>query len=268
MKFNSSICRLLSGLLLLAATAVQSAQTITLASTTSTEASGLFSAIVPAFRRDTGINVKVVAVGTGQAIDIARRGDADVLLVHDREKEEAFVREGFGLRRSDVMFNDFVLIGPAADPAKARGRDILEGLRRVAASSALFVSRGDKSGTDAAERRYWQSAGIGQRGLWLRECGCGMGQALNTASGMSAYVLSDRATWANFKNRGDLTILVEADPALFNPYGVVVVNPARHPQANAKGGQVFADWITSKRGQDVIAGHRVGSQQLFFGNAK
>lgn len=268
MTVKPIICRLLPGLLLLAATAAQSAQTITLASTTSTEASGLFSAIVPAFRRDTGIDVKVVAVGTGQAIDIAKRGDADVLLVHDREKEEAFVREGYGLRRYDVMFNDFVLIGPTSDPAMARGSDVLAGLRKIAAANAPFISRGDKSGTHAAERRYWRAAGVGVKGSWLRECGCGMGQALNTASGMSAYVLSDRATWANFKNKGDLTIVVEGDKALFNPYGVIVVNPARHPQANAEGGQAFADWITSKRGQDAIASHKIGGEQLFFGNAK
>ena len=265
---RASLARSAAALLIGLSCAAHAAGSITLASTTSTEASGLFSVILPAFKKDTGINVKVVAVGTGQAIDIARRGDADVLLVHDREKEEAFVREGYGLRRYDVMFNDFVLIGPTSDPAKARGSDVLAGLRKIAAANAPFISRGDKSGTHAAERRYWRAAGVGVKGSWLRECGCGMGQALNTASGMSAYVLSDRATWANFKNKGDLTIVVEGDRALFNPYGVIVVNPAKHPQTNVKDGQAFADWITSKRGQDAIAGHRVGSQQLFFGNAK
>ena len=265
---RASLARSAAALLIGLSSAAHAAGSITLASTTSTEASGLFSVILPVFKKDTGIDVKVVAVGTGQAIDIAKRGDADVLFVHDTVKEEAFVKEGFGLKRLDVMYNDFVVIGPKADPAKAKGSDVLAGFRKIAAANAPFISRGDKSGTHAAELRYWKAAGSNSMGSQYKECGCGMGQALNTASGMSAYVLSDRATWANFKNKGDLTILVEGDKALFNPYGVIVVNPAKHPKTNVKDGQAFADWITSKAGQAAIASHKIGGEQLFFGSAK
>ena len=264
----ASLVRSAAALLIGLSGAAHAAGSITLASTTSTEASGLFSVILPAFKKDTGIDVKVVAVGTGQAIDIAKRGDADVLFVHDTVKEEAFVKEGFGLKRLDVMYNDFVVIGPKSDPARAKGPDVLAGFRKIAAANAPFISRGDKSGTHAAELRYWKAAGSNSMGSQYKECGCGMGQALNTASGMSAYVLSDRATWANFKNKGDLTILVEGDKALFNPYGVIVVNPAKHPKTNVKDGQAFVDWITSKAGQAAIASHKIGGEQLFFGSAK
>jgi len=249
------------------ATGAQSADSITMASTTSTDNSGLFTALLPAFKKDTNIDVKVVAVGTGQAIDIAKRGDADVLFVHDKEKEEAFVGEGFGIRRLDVMYNDFVLIGPKSDPAKTKGSDILRGLKAVAASSSAFVSRGDKSGTHSAELRYWKEAGVENKGAGYKECGCGMGQALNTAAGLNGYVLSDRATWANFKNKADLVILVEGDRRLFNQYGVIVVNPAKHPQVKREAAQKFADWVVSAKGQATINGYKIGGEQLFFGNA-
>ncbi len=243
------------------------ADAITMASTTSTDNSGLFSVLLPAFKKDTNIDVKVVAVGTGQAIDIAKRGDADVLFVHDKETEEAFVRDGFGLKRLDVMYNDFVLIGPKSDPAKTRGVDVLAALKAVAASGTLFVSRGDKSGTHAAERRHWRDAGVENKGAGYKDCGCGMGQALNTAAGLNGYVLSDRATWANFKNKADLVILVEGDKRLFNQYGVIVVNPARHPQVKREAAQRFADWVVSSKGQAVINGYKIDGEQLFFGNA-
>lgn len=243
------------------------ADAITMASTTSTDNSGLFSVLLPAFKKDTNIDVKVVAVGTGQAIDIAKRGDADVLFVHDKETEEAFVRDGFGLKRLDVMYNDFVLIGPKSDPAKTRGVDVLAALKAVAASGTPFISRGDKSGTHAAELRYWKDAGVENKGAGYKECGCGMGQALNTAAGLNGYVLSDRATWANFKNKADLVILVEGDKRLFNQYGVIVVNPARHPQVKREAAQKFADWVVSSKGQAVINGYKIDGEQLFFGNA-
>ena len=244
---------------------------IILASTTSTEQSGLFAHLLPLFQRATGIAVKVVAVGSGQAIDLARRGDADVLLAHDRPAEERLVADGFAVKRVPVMHNDFVLIGPAADPAHARGRDIVQALRQVRQQGGLFVSRGDRSGTHTAELRFWQLAQIepttlGGAGAY-RACGCGMGQALNMAASLDGYVLSDRGTWLAFGNRAGLTLLVEGDPRLFNPYGVMVVNPARHPHVRHAQAQQFVDWITGPAGQAAIAGFRIGGQPLFFPNA-
>jgi len=244
---------------------------IVVASTTSTEQSGLFPHLLPAFEKDTGIGVRVVAVGTGQALDIGRRGDADVVFVHDRVAEEKFLAEGGGVKRYPVMYNDFVLIGPAADPAKvAGGRDILEALRRIETSKAPFVSRADGSGTYAAELRYWKKAGVDldrSKGPWYRETGSGMGPALNTASGMDAYILADRGTWLSFRNRGNLKIVVEGDKRLFNQYGVMLVNPAKHPNVKADLGQKFIDWLVSPRGQAVIADYKIEGQQLFFPNA-
>jgi tungstate transport system substrate-binding protein len=247
-----------------------SAQTIVVASTTSTEQSGLFSYLLPAFKKASGIDVKVVALGTGQALDMGRRGDADVLFVHDQEAEEKIVAEGFAVKRFPVMYNDFVLIGPASDPAKVRGKDILEGLKRVAAANGNFISRGDKSGTHAAELRYWKTAGVDNKaamGAGYKECGCSMGPALNMASSLGAYVLADRATWLSFKNRADLVVLVEGDKRLFNQYGVMLVNPAKHPQTKVVEGQKFVDWVLSNAGQAVIASYKIGGEQLFFPNA-
>ena len=248
---------------------------IVMASTTSTEQSGLFTYLLPEFKKATGIDVKVVAVGTGQAIDMGRRGDADVLFVHDQVAEEKVVAEGFAVRRFPVMYNDFVLIGPAADPAKTKGKDIADALRKLSASNANFVSRGDKSGTHAAELRYWKTAGIDTPAdkpaisgfTNYKACGCGMGAALNIAASSGAYVLTDRGTWLAFKNRADLTILVEGDTRLFNQYGVMVVNPAKHPQTKLAEAQKFVDWVTSPAGQGVIAGYKIGGEQLFFPNA-
>ncbi|MEJ5990198.1 substrate-binding domain-containing protein [Ramlibacter sp. PS3R-8] len=246
-----------------------SAQTaITMASTTSTEQSGLFGHLLPQFKRATGIDVKVVALGTGQAIDMARRGDADVLFVHDRAAEEKFVADGFAPRRHPVMYNDFVLLGPASDPVGARGSDIVEGLKKVAAANAPFISRGDKSGTHAAELRYWQQAGVpAAKGGGYRECGCGMGPALNIAASSGAYVLADRGTWLSFKNRQGLAVLVEGDKRLFNQYGVMVVSPQRFPHVKAAQAQQFVEWVTSPAGQQVIASYRINGEQLFFPNA-
>ena len=244
------------------------AQSIVVASTTSTEQSGLFGHLLPAFKAATGIDVKVVALGTGQAIDLGRRGDADVLFVHDRVAEDKVVAEGFVLQRQDVMYNDFVVIGPKADPAKIRGNDIVEALKRVAASNGAFISRGDKSGTHAAELRFWKLAALdGAPGSGYKACGCGMGPALNMASGMGGYVLADRGTWLNFSNRGDLVVLVEGDKRLFNQYGVMLVNPAKHPQVKVAEGQKFVDWVTSAPGQAVISSYKIGGEQLFFPNA-
>ena len=244
------------------------AQTITLASTTSTEQSGLFAHLLPLFKQASGLDVKVVAVGTGQALDIGRRGDADALLVHDQAAEEKFITEGFGLQRYPVMYNDFVLIGPKTDPAAARGSDIVAALKKISAKNAEFISRGDKSGTHSAENRYWTAAELpSQRGSGYKECGCGMGPALNIAAASGAYVLADRGTWLAFKNRGDLTILVEGDKRLFNQYGVIVVNPARHPHVKVAQAQKFADWIISPAGQAAIAAYKIGGEQLFFPNA-
>jgi tungstate transport system substrate-binding protein len=244
------------------------AESITMASTTSTEQSGLFGHVLPEFRKATGLDVKVVALGTGQAIDMARRGDADVLFVHDQAAEEKFVAEGGAAKRFPVMYNDFVLIGPKNDPAFVRGADIVQALRKISSANAPFVSRGDKSGTHAAELRYWSLAGRGEhKGAGYRECGCGMGPALNIASSSSAYVLADRGTWLNFRNRAGLAVLVEGDRRLFNQYGVMVVNPARYPHVKAAQAQKFVDWITSPPGQAAIAGYRIGGEQLFFPNA-
>jgi tungstate transport system substrate-binding protein len=245
-------------------------KSITLSSTTSTEQSGLFKHLLPAFEKKTGIQVKVVAVGTGQALDIGRRGDADVVMVHDKVAEEKFVSEGFAEKRIEVMYNDFVLIGPKADPAKARGKDIQAALQKVASSKSTFISRGDKSGTHAAELRYWKAAGVevSPTQSWYKETGSGMGPALNTASGMNGYILSDRATWLTFKNRGDLAILVEGDPRLFNQYGVMLVSPSKHPHVKKADGQAFIDWIISSEGQQTIASYKVEGQQSFFPNAK
>jgi len=244
---------------------------IVVASTTSTEQSGLFGYLLPAFEKDTGIRVRVVAVGTGQALDIGRRGDADVVFVHDRPAEDKFMAENEGVRRYPVMYNDFMLVGPKGDPAKiGGGKDILEALRKVAAARAPFVSRGDKSGTHAAELRYWKAAGVdldAVKGPWYRDTGSGMGPALNTAASMSAYILADRGTWLSFRNRADLAILVEGDRRLFNQYGVMLVNPDKHASVKKVLGQVFVDWLVSPRGQAVIAGYRIDGEQLFFPNA-
>jgi tungstate transport system substrate-binding protein len=251
----------------LAAAGTVAARSITMASTTSTEQSGLFGHLLPAFKRATGIDVKVVAVGTGQAIDMARRGDADLLFVHDQPAEEKFVADGFAARRYPVMYNDFVLVGPQADPAGARGQDIAAAMQKLAARNAPFISRGDKSGTHAAELRYWTLAGVAGKGAGYRECGCGMGPALNIASSAGAYVLADRGSWVSFRNRGDLAILVEGDRRLFNPYGVLAVSPQKHPHVKAAQAQKFIDWVVSPAGQQAIAAFRVGGEQLFFPNA-
>ena len=244
---------------------------ITVASTTSTEQSGLFKHMLPIFEKKTGIQVRVVALGTGQALDMGKRGDADVAFVHDKAAEEKFVAEGFGIKRQEVMYNDFVVIGPKSDPAKAAGKDILEGLRRIEAATAPFVSRGDKSGTHAAELRYWKAAGVdlaAKKGAWYRDTGSGMGPALNTAASMNAYILADRGTWLNFKNRGELGIVIEGDTRLFNQYGVILVNPARHAHVKQADGQRFIDWVVSAEGQQAIASYKIGGEQLFFPNAK
>ncbi len=262
-------------LALLAALAAFGAQAqdrfITVASTTSTEQSGLFGYILPIFEKKTGIQVRVVALGTGQALDLARRGDADVAFVHARAAEEKFLAEGQGVRRFPVMFNDFVLIGPKGDPAKvAGGRDIVEALKKIQASQAPFVSRGDKSGTHMAELDLWKTAGIEidkAKGAWYRDTGQGMGPALNTAASMNAYLLADRATWLAFKNRGDLAILVEGDKRLYNQYGVMLVNPDKHPTVKKDLGQAFIDWLVSPEGQKTIGDYRIGGEQLFFPNA-
>jgi tungstate transport system substrate-binding protein len=244
------------------------AQSITMASTTSTEQSGLFGHLMPEFKRATGLDVKVVAVGTGQAIDTARRGDADVLFVHDQAAEEKFVAAGGAEKRWPVMYNDFVLVGPKSDPAGTRGEDVVAALKKISAVNAPFVSRGDKSGTHAAELRYWAQAGLAtNKGSGYKECGCGMGPALNIGSSANGYVLADRGTWLSFKNPGDLVVLVEGDARLFNQYGVMVVSPAKHPHVKAAGAQKFVDWITGPAGQAAIASFKINGQQLFFPNA-
>lgn len=261
---------LVAASLLLASVAQADDRFITVASTTSTEQSGLFAHLLPAFEKASGIKVRVIAQGTGQALDTGRRGDADVLFVHDKAAEEKFVAEGYGVKRQEVMYNDFVLVGQKADPAKAAGKDILAGLRRVEATQSPFVSRGDKSGTHAAELRYWKAAGVdidAKKGTWYRDTGSGMGPSLNTASSMNAYILADRSTWLNFKNRGDLAILVEGDKLLFNQYGVILVNPAKHPHVKQADGQAFIDWVVSPAGQQAIADYKIGGEQLFFPNA-
>ena len=255
---------------------------IVMASTTSTEQSGLFAQLLPAFERSRGIKVRVVAVGTGQALEMGRRGDADVLFVHDTAAETRFVAEGFGLSRRAVMHNDFVLIGPAGDPAGVKGHDIAAAMARLAASNTTFVSRADKSGTHAAELRAWALAGFGEpalrtdakkpglgggTALEYRACGCGMGAALNIASSLDAYLLADRGSWLAFKNRSHLAVLVEGDRRMFNPYGVIVVNPAKHPHTKTALAQAFSDWVVSRDGQATIAAYRVGGEQLFFPSA-
>ncbi len=248
---------------------------IVVASTTSTEQSGLFGHLLPVFEKKTGVKVRVVAVGTGQALGQGRRGDADVVFVHDQPAEEKFVADGAGVKRFEVMYNDFVLIGPKADPAKTRGTDIVDGLKKIEAAKAAFVSRADKSGTHAAEVRYWRAAGIDiekwkekEKATWYRETGSGMGPALNTASSMDAYILADRGTWLSFRNRGNLDIVVQGDTRLFNQYGVMLINPARHPHVKKELGQAFINWLISPDGQQTIAGYRIGGEQLFFPNYK
>ena len=245
---------------------------ITLASTTSTDQSGLFGFLLPAFQRDSGIAVRVVAVGTGQALKLGERGDADALLVHDRAGEDKFVAEGFGIDRRDVMYNDFVVVGPSNDPAGIKGSGSAgEAFRRIAAARAAFASRGDDSGTNRAELRLWQSIGVEVRASgagWYRELGSGMGETLNTAAGMNAYAMTDRGTWASFKNRQSLVILLEGDKALFNPYGSILVNPARHPGIKAADALIWHRWLTGPRGQAAIAGFKIDGEQLFFPDAK
>jgi tungstate transport system substrate-binding protein len=244
---------------------------ITVASTTSTEQSGLFNYLLPLFSARSGIRVNVVAVGTGQALDIGRRGDADVVFVHDRPAEEKFMAEGFGVKRFDVMYNDFVIVGPASDPAHIRGeKDVTAAFRKIAAAGAPFISRGDRSGTHEAELRFWKDAGIeiaAAKGPWYRDIGQGMGPALNMAASADAYVLADRGTWLSFKNRGPLEILVEGDRRLFNQYGVMLVSPLKHPHVKAADGQAFIDWLISPDGQAAIAGYKIGGEQLFFPDA-
>ncbi|MFB9264457.1 extracellular solute-binding protein [Bradyrhizobium erythrophlei] len=262
---------LVAAALLLTGSAFAQDRSIVVASTTSTEQSGLFGYLLPRFTQASGIAVKVVAVGTGQALDIGRRGDADVVFVHDRVAEEKFLSEGFATRRHDVMYNDFVIIGPKADPAHiASDKDVADALRKIAAAKAPFISRGDRSGTHEAELRLWKDAGIdlaAAKGDWYREIGQGMGPALNMASSSNAYVLSDRGTWLSFKNRGELAVLTEGDRKLFNQYGVMLVNPAKHPKVKAADGQAFIDWLISADGQKTIADYKVGGEQLFFPNA-
>jgi tungstate transport system substrate-binding protein len=265
--------RILLGILMLGAMPAHAQERfITVASTTSTDQSGLFGHLLPAFKRDTGIDVRVVALGTGQALDVGRRGDADVVFVHDKPAEDRFVAEGFGVARIQVMYNDFVVIGPKADPARVAGlKDVNEAFVRIQKAAAPFVSRGDNSGTHAAELRYWQSAKIdlaSAKGAWYREVGQGMGPALNTASGMGAYILADRGTWLNFRNRGDLAVLVEGDAQLFNQYGVILVNPARHPAVKQELGRTFIEWLVGPKGQATIADYKIGGEQLFFPNAE
>ena len=243
-------------------------ETIIVASTTSTEASGLFDYLLPLFTADSGITVQVVAQGTGQALETARNGDADVVLVHAKKDEEAFVAEGWGVQRFDVMYNDFVVVGPSADPAGVRAApDAKAALTAIAGAAAPFASRGDDSGTHKAELRLWKAAGIEPLGDWYRETGSGMGPTLNTATEMGAYVLADRGSWLAFGNKGDLVVLSQGDPALFNPYGVILVNPVKHPHVKAAAGQAFIDWLISDKGQAAINGFRIGGEQAFFGNA-
>ncbi|MEO8133648.1 MAG: substrate-binding domain-containing protein [Betaproteobacteria bacterium] len=259
------------GVLLHANTTHAQERFITVASTTSTEQSGLFSHILPLFEKKSGIKVRVVALGTGQALELARRGDADVVFVHAKAAEEKFLAEGHGVKRMPVMYNDFVLIGPNGDPAKvAGGQDIVDALKKIRAAQVPFVSRGDRSGTHMAELDLWKSTGIDldtAKGPWYRDTGQGMGPALNTAASMNAYLLADRGTWLAFRNRGELAILVAGDKRLFNQYGVMLVNPDKHPSVKRDLGQAFVDWVVSAEGQEAIAGYRIGGEQLFFPNA-
>ena len=259
--------RAITAYLLMGASMTCSAQNLVMASTTSTEQSGLFQHLLPEFKKSTGVDVKVVALGTGQALDMGRRGDADILFVHDQVAEEKFVADGFGVKRLPVMYNDFVLIGPANDPAKVAGKEIMNALKNLSAANASFISRGDKSGTHAAELRYWKNANLENKGTGYKECGCGMGPALNIASSTDSYVLADRGTWLSFKNRGSMKILVEGDSRLFNQYGVIAVNPAKHPHVKVDVAQKFIDWVISPIGQSAIASYKIGGEQLFFPNA-
>ena len=272
---SSRFCALalvaLCSLIIVRAPATAEERSIVVASTTSTEDSGLFGYLLPIFKQKTGIDVKVVAQGTGQALDTARRGDADVVFVHARAQEEKFLADGFGVKRFDVMYNDFVLIGPKSDPAGVKGNDIETALRTIETKAAPFVSRGDRSGTHTAELALWKQAGVDlatSKGAWYREIGQGMGAALNMASAMGAYVLSDRGTGISFGNKGDLAIVVEGDKRLFNQYGVMLVNPQRFPHVKKELGQAFIDWLISGDGQAAIAGYRINGQQLFFPDAE
>lgn len=278
MRKSKLIRRISSGLLslviisLLSGYSAAAEQYITVASTTSTEASGLFGHILPMFENKTGIEVRVIAVGTGQAIDIARRGDADVLFVHHKPSEEKFVEEGYGVKRYDVMYNDYVIVGPEEDPADIRGmEDAAAALQKIPDAEALFVSRGDDSGTHKKELSLWKETGVNVEaasGDWYREVGSGMGATLNTTSSLNAYTLTDRGTWISFENKGNLEILVEGDPRLFNQYGVILVNPEKHPHVKAEAGQRLIDWLTSEEGQQAIASYKLDSKQLFFPNAR
>jgi tungstate transport system substrate-binding protein len=260
-----------AGLIAAASPAIAQDKSIIVSSTTSTTDSGLFNHLLPLFKKKTGIDVKVVSQGTGQALDTGRRGDSDVVFVHARGQEEKFVAEGYGVKRFPVMYNDFILIGPKSDPAGVKGsKDITAALKKIKEKGAPFISRGDKSGTHSAELRLWKDAGIDvaqDKGAWYKEIGQGMGAALNTASGSNAYVLADRGTWLNFKNRGDLDIVVEGDKKLFNQYGVILVNPEKHKNVKKAEGQAFIDWLISPEGQKAIAEYKINGQQLFFPNA-
>lgn len=266
----SLIAGLLAVSALLCGQACAQNKSIVVASTTSTQDSGLFGYLLPIVKEKTGIVVKVLAQGTGQALDTARRGDADVVFVHAKSAEEKFLAEGWGVKRCPVMYNDFILIGPKGDPAGIKGKDILTALQTIKAKAAPFISRGDRSGTNIAELALWKAAGVNiaaDKGPWYKEIGQGMGAALNMASASDAYVLSDRGTWLAFKNRGDLAIVVEGDKRLFNQYGVMLVNPAKHPKVKRELGQQFIDWLISPEGQKVIAGYKINGQQLFYPNA-
>jgi tungstate transport system substrate-binding protein len=270
-RFSSFASAFVFGVLAGLAPASAQDRSIVVASTTSTQDSGLFGYLLPLFKAKTNIDVRVIAQGTGQALDTARRGDADVVFVHARAQEEKFVAEGFGVKRFDVMYNDFVVIGPKRDPAGVKGKDIETALKAIQTKAAPFVSRGDKSGTHSAELALWKVAGVdiaATKGPWYREIGQGMGPALNTAGAMNGYVLSDRGTWISFKNRGDLEIVVEGDRRLFNQYGVMLVNPEKFPSVKKEFGQTFVDWLVSTEGQAAIAAYRIDGQQLFFPNAE
>ena len=267
------LTRFLLALVLCSSFSIEAQQRfITVASTTSTEQSGLFKHLLPIFEQKTGIQVRVVALGTGQSLDMGKRGDADVVFVHAKQLEEKFVAEGYGVKRFEVMYNDLVLVGPKSDPAKVGGtRDIVAALQKIKAAQAPFTSRGDKSGTHFAELELWKLAGVDiakDKGPWYRDTGSGMGPTLNTAAGMNAYALTDRGTWLSFKNRGELVISVEGDQRLFNQYGVMLVNPAKHPHVKKEMGQAFIDWVISPEGQKAIAEYKIGGEQLFFSNAK
>lgn len=267
MQFYRSLTAAL-GLGLAALPALAQEAFITVASTTSTENSGLFGHILPIFTEKTGIEVRVVAQGTGQALETGRRGDADVVFVHARPAEDQFVAEGWGVQRYDVMYNDFVIVGPGDDPAGVEGtEDAVAAMKKIAEAGATFASRGDDSGTHQAEQALWEKAGIVPQGDWYRETGSGMGATLNTAAELPAYALTDRGTWISFENKGDLEIVSEGDPALFNPYGVILVNPEKHPTVKAEAGQKFIDWLVSAEGQDAIASYKIDGEQLFFPSA-